>query len=336
MNGTTTVTGPAPSASVSEAWGYVSGRLSVLETLLLPRSFFEGMLRSRSLSDARSALAKTTYRTVFTTDEQVRGYYEALDHAAEFLRKDIFDDSPPHVLTSFFEIPQRYLAFRGLFLRAAARGASASDLEATFDALAASPFERGALEGHIATLRSRETPQSADAVARSLYLDSAVCTLRLALADSAPEEKVRRLLHDLAVLESWSAVMRSRWNGTSAEVIRRWFMIPESYAEMARAAAALAESNPVGGIAGFVSDNAFRALREAGTDQIRRNVDAAAGEAVRDQVFDCRMVTYGPERVLAYLTAFEVEQENLRLTLASIVNGVEPRIVMERLRREYA
>lgn len=331
MNGTATAT-----ASANESWGYVSGRMSVLETQFLPRSFFEGMLRSRSLSDARSTLAKTTYRTVFAADEQVRGYHEALDSAAETLRKDILNVSPPHVLNSFFDVPRRYLVFRSLFLRAAARGASVSDLEAAVESLAANPSELSALESHIAALRSREAPQSADAVARSLYLDSAVCTLRLALAQSAPEEKVRRLLGDLAVLQGWSAVLRSRWNGTPAEVIRRWFMVPGAFGEMVRAASALAESNPVGGLSGHVSDTAFRALREAGADQIRRNVDAAAGEAVRGQVLDCRMVTYGPERVAAYFIAYMVEQENLRLALASVVNGMEPRIVMERLRKEYA
>jgi hypothetical protein len=336
MNGTATATQSPPAVTAYKEWGYVSGRLSVLETQLLPRSFFEGMIRSRNFSDARSALAKTTYRTVFVTDEQVRDYSEALDSAEKTLQKDILDVSPPHVLASFFEMPRRYLVFRSLFLRAAARGASVSDLEATFESLTADLSELAALESHIAAMRSREAPQSADAVARSLYLDSAVCALQLALADSAPEEKVRRLLHDIAVLKSWSAVLRSRWNGTPADVIRRWFMVKEAYGEMVRVTAALAESNPAGGLAGCLSDGALRVLRALEADTIRRNVDAAAGETIRDQALELRMVTYGPERVLAYFAAIAVEQENLRLVLSSIVNGVEPRIVLERLRREYA
>jgi vacuolar-type H+-ATPase subunit C/Vma6 len=333
----TTMTAGAPGSPVSsnEGWGYVSGRLSVLETLLLPRNFFEGMLKSRSLSDARSALGKTSYRTAFSGDEQVRGYDTTLDTAADSLRKELLAVSPPHVLTSYFEVPGRYLVFRHLFLRAAARGASVSDLETVFDTLAVNPFERSSLDSHIAALHGREAPQSADSVARSLFLDSAVSTLRLALARSAPEEKVRDLLGDMAVLQCWSAVLRSRWNGTSAEVIRRWFIVPESIAEMVRATATLSDSNLTGGLAGAISEGALRVLRDIGTDQIKRNIDAAAGEAIRSRVLECRMVTYGPERLAAFFVAWMTELENLRLTLASIVSGVEPPIVLERLRREY-
>lgn len=336
MNPMTTESGAGGGSSQRSEWGYISGRLNVLETQLLNRNFFEGMLKSRGFSEARSTLAKTPYRLVFTTDEHVRDFYPALELFAETTVADIIKLSPSHVLKAFFEIPRRYLAFRTLFLRAAGRGASVSELEGAFEALAADAFERSLIESHIALLRSREAPQSADSVSRSLFLDSVVCTLRLELADGAEEELVKRLLHDLAVLQCWSSVLRSRWNGTSAEVIRRWFFVPERYAEMTRAIAAQADTNPIAPLVGKVGDGVIRILRDLGAEHIRRNVDAAAGEAVRDIVIENRMVPYGPERVASYLVAFNVEQENLRLVLASIVNGVEPRIVIERLRREYA
>ncbi len=335
MNATTD-TGVKYGSVPRSEWGYVSGRLSVLETQLLNRNFFEGMLKSRSLSDARSSLAKTPYRVVFSTDEQVRDYYATLDQYAESLASDILKVSPPHGLKAFFEIPQRYLAFRTLFLRGANRGASVSELECAFEALAETPSERAAIEGHIAMLRNREAPQSADSVARSIFLDSAVCTLRLELANAMEEDGVRRLLHDLAMLQCWSAVLRSRWNGTPVETVRRWFVVPERYAETVRNFAVLADSTPIAPLTGQVDDCVLRILRDLGVEHIRRNVDSAAGDAIRDAVLENRMVPFGPERVASYLVAFNVEQENLRLVLASIVNGVEPRIVIERLRREYA
>ena len=336
MSETAYTSNSAAGVGESADWGYISGRVSVLETMLLNRTFFESMLKNRGLSDARSALAKTPYRVMFTTDDHVRDYYTALESFSDTLLTDILKSSPAHVLKSFFESPKRYLAFRNLFLRAAARGASASDLENTFDSLAETPFERTALADHIAHLRSREAPQFTDSVSRSLFLDSVVCTLRLRLAEAAPEDSVRALLLELAVLQCWSSVLRSRWNGTSAETVRRWFVVPEAYAGMVSSAAALAETNPVSALTDRISDSSLRVLRDIGAEHIRRNVDAAVGEAVRERALEGRMVSYGPERVLSYLVAYNVEQENLRLTLASIVNGVEPRIVIERLRREYA
>jgi vacuolar-type H+-ATPase subunit C/Vma6 len=336
MNAMTSETGAGNGSSPRSEWGYVSGRVNVLETQFLNRNFFEGVLKNRSLADARSSLAKTPYRVIFSTDDHVRDYHAALDLYAESMVSDIMKISPPHVLKSFFEIPQRYLAFRTIFLRAAMRGASVTELEGSFDALAATSSERMAIEGHIAMLRSREAPQSADSVSRSLFLDSVVCSLRLALADRAEEEQVSRVLHDIAILQCWTAVLRSRWNGTPTDVVRRWFIVPDRYAEMVRNCATLADSNPIAPLSGNVGESVVQALRNLGSEYIRRNVDAAVGDAIRDEVIANRMVTYGPERVISFFIAFNVEQENLRLVLASIVNGVEPRNVIERLRREYA
>ncbi len=336
MNAMTTDTGAECKSSPRSEWGYVSGRVNVLETQLLNRSFFEGVLKNRGMADVRSSLGKTPYRATFATDEHVRDFHAALDLYAETMVSGIMKISPPHPLKAFFEIPQRYLAFRTVFLRAAARSASAAELEEAFDVLTADTFERTAVASHIGMLRNREAPQTADSVARSLFLDSAVCTLRLELANTVKEELVRRLFHDIAVLQCWSAVLRSRWNGTSADIIRRWFVVPERFGEFVRNAAGLADANPVAPLAGKAGDHAFQVLRTIGAEQIRRNVDAAIGEAIRENVLQNRMVTYGPERVASYLIAFNVEQENLRLSLASIVNGVEPQNVIERLRREYA
>ncbi len=335
MSQTTTVSESAPDIQ-NESWGYVCGRIAVLETQLLPRGFFEGMLKSRTVADARSALAKTAYRAVFATDEQVRGFSDVLDSWGDSVVNDLLAVSPKHMIITFFEALRRYPVFRGLFVKAAARGASPSDLEATFETIAANSFDRNVLADHYAILRAKDSPQTADGVARSLFLDSVILTLRLAVADSAPEEKIRNLLRDIALLQCWTVVLRTRWNGTPADVIRRWFIIPDPYGDMVRNTASLADTNPVGGLSGFVSEGVLRILRETGNEQISRDVDAAAREAVRDQALDLRYTVYGPERVLAFLVAHGVELENLRLALASIVHGVEPRIVMERLRREYA
>ncbi|MDP2982017.1 MAG: hypothetical protein Q8O92_01635 [Candidatus Latescibacter sp.] len=336
MNATFAQPGSASKSVPRSEWGYISGRLSVLETLLLGRSFFEGLLKAHDLSEVRSALAKTPYRAVFTTDEAIRNYHAVLEKYSEAVISDIYSNSPPHVLKSFFDVLSRYPVFRGIFLRAVARGASLPEIDAAFDTLALTVEEQEALLRHRSMLRDREAPQLADAVARSLFLDSVVCTLRLSQAGSAAEELVSHLLRDIAVLQCWSAVLRSRWNGTSSEVIRRWFVLPDINGDLVKDTAAMAESNPAGALNGRVSEHALLIIKESGHERIRRNVDAVAGEAIREEALQCRMVSYGPEKVLGYVIAFHVEQENLRLALSTAVSGVDPRIVAERLRREYA
>lgn len=317
-------------------WGYISGRLSVLETLLLGRSFFEGLLKAHDLSEVRSALAKTPYRTVFSTDEAIRNYHAVLERYSEAVISDIFNNSPSHALKSFFEISSRYPVFRGIFLRAVARGASLSEIDDSFDTLALTVEEQEALLGHRSMLRDREAPQNAGSVARSLFLDSCFCTLRLAHACEAREELISRLLHDIAVLQIWSAVLRSRWNGTSSDVIQRWFVVNGAHGDLVKDTAVMAESNPAGALTGRISEHALHSVKEYGNEQIRRKVDTVTGESIREEVLQCRMVPYGPEKVLGYVIAFQIEQENLRLALSSVVSGVDHRIAAEGLRGEYA
>ncbi|MFA6471467.1 MAG: hypothetical protein WCU00_05435 [Candidatus Latescibacterota bacterium] len=317
-------------------WGYISGRLSVLETLLLGRSFFEGLLKAHDLSEVRSALAKTPYRIVFSTDDAIRNYHAVLEKYSEAVIFDIFSNSPSHPLKSFFEITSRYPVFRGIFLRAVARGGSLSEIDSSFDTLAVAVKEQEALQKHRAMLRDRETPQNAGSVAKSIFLDSCFCTLRLAYASEAQEELISRLLHDIAVLQSWSAILRNRWNGASSDAIQHWFVLNDLQGELVKDTAVMAESNPAGALTGRISEHALHIVKEYGNEQIRRKVDTVTGEAIREEVIQCRMIPYGPEKVLAYVIAFQVEQENLRLALSSIVSRVENRIVAERLRGEYA
>lgn len=331
---TESTTGIQPSAPTE--WCYISGRVSVLETMFLNRSFFDGLLRSRSVSDARSALAKTQYRQLFTTDESLRVYARALDIYSEELKAGILQDAPPHVLVSFFDVKRRYTLFRTLFLRFTARGASAAELESTFDTLTENPAETETLSAHRAQLKQREAPQHADSVARSLFLDSAACTFLLHLAGAAPEPAVSSLLRTMAVLRTWAAVLRNCWNGTSAEVVQRWFIMPEMYAGMITAAVHQAESNPVDAISGFIPDAVYQRLRSAGSENLRRDIDVYIGEAIRDDILMCRHNPYGPEKVLAYLVGYTVEQENLRLALASVIEGIDSGVVAGRLRRDYA
>ncbi len=288
------------------------------------------------MSDARSALAKTQYRQLFTSDESLRVYARALDIYSEELKAGILQDAPPHVLVSFFDVKRRYTLFRTLFLRFNARGASVAELESVFDTLTENPAEAEALSAHRAQLKLREAPQHADSVARSLFLDSAACTLLLHLAGAATEPVVSSLLHTMAVLSTWAAVLRNCWNGTSAEVVQRWFIVPEMYAGMITASVHQAESNPVDAISGFVPDAVYQRLRSAGSENLRRDIDVYIGEAIRDDILMCRHIPYGPEKVLAYLVGYTVEQENLRLVLASVIEGIDSGVVAGRLRRDYA
>jgi len=320
----------------AEEWGFVCGRISVLEMLLLNRGFFEGVIKCKTIGDVRSTLAKTQYRQVFNSDDSVREYMGVLDKFSGEVFSDILKYTPPHVLNCFFNLQQRYLTFRNAFIRISGKGGSVAELESVFDSFVDNGIEAQAVVAHRAMLRGKETPQSAESVARSLYLDSVACSVKIALAESAPEESVRTILSTMAVLQSWSAILRSRWNGTSAEVVSKWFVLQDTYTDFIKETAALAQTNPVASLSGKVSDKVQRKLRNIPSDAFRQNIDSSANESIRDDMNELRYITYGPEKVVAYFVALGIELDNLRLALASAVNGIDSKIVAERFRKEYA
>ena len=213
-------------------------------------AFYEEVLKAVDASAARSAAAKTRYRDAFPSDDAARAYAQSVTAYGEALAAEILAESPAHPMRAFLELPQRYRRFRGAFLRKAQFGAPASELEAVFDSFADSAPERDALSRHISMLSEKEPPQSADAVAQSLFLDSAAVTLQLAIAEEPPEPAVRSLLRDRAVLAAWSAILRSRWNGTSAEVLKRWFVMPAEWSAFVARTADTAGTDPASSRAG--------------------------------------------------------------------------------------
>lgn len=323
------------SSQPRRSWSYASGQVAALETRLLSRDFFEDLLSAQDASAARSALSRTDYRGAFLSDEAVTAYAESVTAFGEKLSSRILESCPPHIMSRFTELPKAYRLFRGSFLRMSSFGDKPEELIASFDFLVSNPGERKALSSHMALVWQRESPQSASQVAQSAFLDSCGATLMLTVASEAAESGVRTLLGDIAVLRTWSALLRSRWSGTEAEILAKWFILPAAYDGLAQKTAAAAGGDAVAAVAQFLSQDAAAALRAASPDRIREDVDAVAGEALRESVMAGRNVAFGPERVLAYLLALEVEQINLRIALASVISGIEAGRAKGRLRTEY-
>jgi hypothetical protein len=314
------------------AWAFVSGTVAALEPGLLPRSFFEDVLASRTRSEARTVLGKSPYRSLFPDDRLLDSASRLLADRAGEMKAEIFKFCPPHVLENFFGIPERFRTFRTLFGQAARRGnAQAADLEAFLALFAVEPAFADELGEH----RVRLGPaQAAGPVERSLFLDSAACSLMRIVGLRAPEKLVRRYFLDRSLLAAWAGVFRSRWNGVPAETIRSWF-IYDNGLELASALLAL-EQDPRAVIFHRLSSSSAAGLEGLEPARIRADIDSAAADALRDTVLACRLVAFGAERALSYLVAIEAELVNLELCLIAVANGIDRELALTRLRREYA
>jgi vacuolar-type H+-ATPase subunit C/Vma6 len=160
--------------------------------------------------------------------------------------------------------------------------------------------------------------------------------VKLHLASQADHGLINTVLCDMTVLEMWAALIRNRWNNTPSETIQKWFIVPDAYVEFVQNTAQSALTSPAASLRGAVSEGVSERLRGTGAETLRQNLDVLVRDAVREEVLACRMVPYGPERVLSYYLSLRIEIENLRLALASVTSGIDAKTVMERFRREYA
>ena len=317
------------------AWSFVSGVAAALEPELLPRSFFESLINSKTRSEARAALGKSPYRPLFPDDASLDSASAIIGARAKETKAEIFRLSPPHILENFFGIGERFRTFRTLFGQMARHGGSqAGDLEGLFSVFAVEPAFAEELGEHRSRLRQNNAPQAAGAVERSLFLDSAACSLMRAVGSRAPEKLVRQYMLDRSLLSAWSAIFRSRWNGVAADTIRNWF-IYDNGLEFASALLA-SEQDPRAVVFCRLSNSAAAAMEGMDPARIKADIDSAAADALRDAVLSCRAVSFGAERALSYLVAVESELVNLDLCLGSVANGINPDATLSRLRREYA
>ncbi len=317
------------------AWSFVSGKIASLESELLPRSFFEALLKASDRADARTALGKSGYRVLFPDDKSLDSVSAILEQKARDVRAEIFKLCPPHPLENFFGIPSRFRTFRTLFNQACKQtNPQAGELDALFPVFAVEEAYAGGLREHRDMLLRKNTPQAATPLERSLYLDSAACSLMRAVAEYVPEKLVREYMTDRALLTAWSGIFRLRWNGVPPEMIRSWFVFGQS-TELASGILAR-EQEPKADISGRLSVRSSVVIEGLDMNRIRTDIDSASSDALRETVLACRLVPFGAERVLSYLVANEAEMVNLELCLSAVANGIDRDVTLSRLRREYA
>ncbi|MCC8190968.1 MAG: hypothetical protein LIP77_10115 [Planctomycetes bacterium] len=317
------------------AWSFVSGKIAALEAELLPRSFFETLLKSSSRAEARSALGKSGYRVLFPDDRSLDASSAILDARFKEVRAEIFKLCPPHPLENFFGIGDRFRTFRTLFNQLSRQpNPPVGELDALFPLFAVEDAFADGLREHRDMLFRKSPPQAATPMERSLYLDSAACTLMGVVARFVPETLVREYMRDRSLLTAWAGIFRLLWNGVPADMIRTWYVYDNSLDLAASMVAS--EHEPKAEISRRLTSRSSTVLDGIDLGCIRADIDSAASDVLRETVLACRMVPFGAERVLSYLVAIEVELVNLELCLSTIANGMDRDVTLSRLRREYA
>lgn len=317
-------------------WGFSCGRIAIWEKELSPYPFFQGLLRAASPERCRQEMAKSPfYRSLAGEPADFAALPEAAKKLFARRREKLLSGCPDHPLKDYCRFPELYRSFRSEFTRFMAqetpRGA---EVEAFLERLLPGPRYAGRLREHRAMIYRAESPQTSGAPERSIYLDSLACSFMDLFAQDSPEPLVKRFIHDSAALAAWSAIIRARRNRTPIDRLLYWFVFgPDRRLVIA---VLRDEAKAAAAIRPFLSGETGRALAAQTPERIAENIDAAADEALRPLVLQCRKVLSGAERVLAYLEALRMEEANITLCLIAMADSLDPEAAERRLRRVYA
>ena len=116
----------------------------------------------------------------------------------------------------------------------------------------------------------------------------------------------------------------------------QWFILGGEWKTLVERTAALAESDAADALTGYLSREAMQVVMSAGKERLKTGLDSVMAEALRATAMRCRLEAFGPEKILAYLSALRVERLNLQLCIAAVLNGMEREAALDRLRGEYA
>lgn len=329
--------GMGPKIKNDMRWGFVSGRISVLEGRLLPREFFLNLIAQEHLGDLLQHLQETFLREYLSPGTVWDDFSDICDRCFFEVALSIKGDCPSSLPVDFFLVQGDYL-----------------NLKTAFTGSSVFPFHFGLLtqerllsigRGDRAEFPpSLQMPETSEAgMAEELnvsvldiLLDGAYLRSLLSIAQELKSELITAYVHERVlsylILMLWRALKQER-------PLRRYqqYLLP------------LAEFTPLGieltgmpntsnwppVVGGAVGDILSESLELPGDEQI-----SGFGHRINNHLTqisrDGKIQTAGPERVFAFLVGLQSEIQNMKLVVNGRLNRIDQAALRERLREGYA
>jgi V/A-type H+-transporting ATPase subunit C len=313
-------------------YGFAVGKLRVLETRMLDRSAGERLVDAPTFAEQKRLLSDTAFGRYLESAQTASDVERGLDEALDDFYRFIGDAALPQSVADFFRTRYDYANLKAA-LKARMLSAPLEGLLQAHGSVAAASFEGdpaqlpGAL-GELTTSLAEETdPAKVDAsVDKAMYAELG----RLAKASkSAYLTKLARLMVDVGNVKT---LVRGMHAGMTEETITG--LLSEGGTVEAKTIAALAH-----GTTGDLGP----ALKRMGplshfsavdlSDPLV--IDVAADAVIMSVLREGRRGPVGPEPVIAYVFAREVEVATLRMLLLGRLSGIPTETLRARLRAAY-
>lgn len=330
---------------LDSSYGPINTTIRVYENYLLSKNQYDRMLEAKYYEDAVIVLHDTIYRDEVDEAVKNQNYDPMLLNELVKTYNWVKEQSPSQELIELITLKYAYHNIEVLFKEKYMD----KDFSHTLINIGAFPiyeYRKAIATGHSDVLPQKyvdnindihtyfdEMPSIKDL---DVYLDRVYFDHMLTLAREIDDPEVTQYIKHLIDLSNLSVFFRALANGQSRNhiqaVLSEGGTVPiEIYLNLA--------SENMDNAVNELRKTKFRDIIESAMvkdkislSELERNIDNAEIEYLSQ----AKMKVFGPLPIIAYLNAKETEVKNIRLVLASKINSIDPAIVRDRMRLNYA
>jgi len=317
-------------------WGFVSGRISVLEGKLLPREFFLNLIAQEHLDDLLQHLQETFLREYLSPGTVWEDFTDLCDRSFYEMAVSIKGDCPSSLPADLFLLQGDYLN-----LKSALNGSS--DFQFPFGLL---PQEKllsiglGDRFDFPSSLQRSETSapgevDEMDAEVLDILLDGAYLRNLLSIARELKSELISAYIHDrvlsYVVIILWRALRQQ-------QTLRRYqqYLLPlGDFTPVVTELSSMPNTeNWPSVLGGTIGEILSESLELPQDDQISGFEHRSTNHLTQIAGY-AKMQTAGPERVFSFLVGLQIEIQNLKLVVNGRLNRIDRTLLRQRLKEGY-
>lgn len=325
-----------PKIKNNSQWGFVSGRISVLEGKLLPRDFFLNLIAQEHRGDLLQHLQDTFLRDYLVPGTVWDDFSNVCDRCFYEMALSLKGDAPSSLPVDLFLLQGDYLNVKAALV-------GSSDFPFHFGLLSQEklvPIREGDLTDLPAPVRESEAGVAGDSVKMDpaildIVLDGAYLRHLLSIAEKLKSELVSAYVSDRVL----SYVVIILWRALEQQQPLRLYhhhLLPLGNITpvvLQLSATSSIENWPsvVGGEIGDILAESSRLPEDEQIPGFELKVSNHLTKIARDG----KMQTAGPERVFAFLVGLQAEIQNMKLVVMGRLNRIDQSLLRQRLRESY-
>lgn len=330
-----------PNASDKYKWCFVSGKIAALEQDFLSSAFLDNLAELYGSEALLRGLSETPYREHFQTLEDLQNAESILSEIWQRRFEDIRSVCPSQRIPDLFLLDAEFQNFKSYLkeryfdlpqTRQPTGRFTAEEYERLLEGLE-SPvselFALGTARFQAEVERGQASPITVDWIFDAIYLGRHV---EQGAATGSPI--VADYTRTVAELKTAEIVLRAEGEDIHTDKLRSLFLanLPADLAALAESILEGEDETKLDALRGRLSEGQIRTITQ---EAERTSRCEALVREVRRRSFDltgpARMVTFGPERVFAFLLELQNELSNLKLVIYGKLCFLESGLIRRRI-----